>query len=861
MQIEQWETPEKNLKRRLRFEEMLSDLSARLMATLFDQLDSEIHHALRQMLEFFQVGLCALLEVQEDRAFVRVTHAVYGEGVEPVSGEINIAELYPWTYGKLMRGEHINISRVEDYPEEALMDRQSYAALGTKSRLAIPVAVSGRISRIITIHQTRRHQTWPEEYIPRMRLMGEILVNALERRGNRLQLEEQLRFEMLLSEISGRFVNLPADRVDGEIKDAQRRVCECLGLDLSALWQWSMETPRILTMTHLYRPLGGPPLPEPMYAHEYFPWCQEQLEAGRIVVVSSMEELPAEAARDQEVWRHLGIKTTLTFPLSPGGGPSIGALSFNTMQQERYWPEPLIQRLKLVAQMFINALIRKYAETTLRESEARLSLTTDAVGAGLWIMEVDTKKVWVSPKSRELFHFAPDEEIHYESYFRVIHPEDRDRVHQDVQHALRSGENLHCDYRIVLPDGSIRWIGARGKRFLKSTGKPDRIMGLSLDITERKRAEEAIRESEAKYRSLYESMMDGYVLVDMDGRIMKCNESFQEMMGYTNDELLRLTYSDITPEKWHDFELKIVEEQVLTRGYSDVYEKEYRKKDGTAFPIELRTFLLKDETGNNIGMWAIVRDIIDRKLTEAEARKLRENLAHITRVSTIGGLTGALAHEINQPLAAILSNAQAAERFLEQDNPNMEEIAEILRDIVRDDNRAAEVIRKIRSLLKKEKTQYQPLSLNGIIEDILNIIRNDTALTAVSIEKEFDSSLPTIWGDQIQLQQVVLNLVLNAAEAMNEASPDLRRLIIRTLRHDDRFAEVSIRDCGPGIKDNPVGKLFEPFYTTKSDGMGMGLAISKEIVNSHKGLIWAVNNPDMGATFFFTLPFDSGVRQ
>jgi signal transduction histidine kinase len=129
----------------------------------------------------------------------------------------------------------------------------------------------------------------------------------------------------------------------------------------------------------------------------------------------------------------------------------------------------------------------------------------------------------------------------------------------------------------------------------------------------------------------------------------------------------------------------------------------------------------------------------------------------------------------------------------------------------------------------------------------------------VSIEKEFDSSLPTISGDQIQLQQVVLNLVLNAAEAMNEASPDLRRLIIRTLRHDDRFAEVSIRDCGPGIKDNPVGKIFEPFYTTKSDGMGMGLAISKEIVNSHKGVIWGENNTDRGATFYFTVPFDRGV--
>ncbi len=141
----------------------------------------------------------------------------------------------------------------------------------------------------------------------------------------------------------------------------------------------------------------------------------------------------------------------------------MGALSFNTMRAERTWPESLIKRLQLVAQVFTNALVRKKNEMALRESETRLSLTTEAVGAGLWIMEVDTRKVWVSPKSRELFHFSPDEEINYESYFRMIHPEDRDRVHQEVQHSLQSGESLLCDYRIVLPDGSIRWIVARGQ--------------------------------------------------------------------------------------------------------------------------------------------------------------------------------------------------------------------------------------------------------------------------------------------------------------------------------------------------------------------------------------------------------------
>jgi PAS domain S-box-containing protein len=315
------------------------------------------------------------------------------------------------------------------------------------------------------------------------------------------ELEERLRFETLLADISARFVNLPADQIDGEIEEAQRNVCECLGLDLSALWQWSVETPDFLTLTHLYRLLGGPPLPEPMDAQEYFPWCLKQLMAGKVIALSSTEEAPPEAARDQEVWRHFGVKASLAFALSVGGGPLIGALSFNTMRKERTWPEPLVKRLQLVAQIFTNALVRKDADRDLRESEARLSLATSAAGAGLWSMEIDTRKVWVSAKTRELFHFALDEDLNYESFVKIIHPEDREMVDQDVQQALQSGEKLLIEYRIVLNDGSIRWIAARGQRHLNSTGEPDRFMGVSFDISDRKRLEEQLQ---AKLREIEE---------------------------------------------------------------------------------------------------------------------------------------------------------------------------------------------------------------------------------------------------------------------------------------------------------------------------------------------------------------------
>jgi len=412
---------------------------------------------------------------------------------------------------------------------------------------------------------------------------------------------------------------------------------------------------------------------------------------------------------------------------------------------------------------------------------------------------------------------------------------------------------FQCRFR--RKDGSNIWVSLNTRRMTDPHGKTLFFSGFLEDIQERKKAEEAVRESESKYRNLYDSMMDGYVLIGMDGRILQYNETYLGMTGYSESELQGLTYRDITPEKWHKAEKEILEQEVLLRGYSDVYEKEYRRKDGTVFPIELRTFLLKNELGSNIGMWAIVRDISGRRQIELEARKLREDLAHVTRVSTLGELTSSLAHEINQPLAAILSNAQAAQRFLSQDNPDMKEIAEILGDIIRDDNRAAEVIRKIRALLKKEETRFEELSLNEVVEEILNVIRNDTALAALTIEKAFDPSLPAVWGDKIQLQQVILNLVINAAEAMKDGSLDRRLLTVKTSKKDERFAEVSVADMGPGIDERAAGRLFEPFYTTKHGGMGMGLAISRHIVSSHKGEIRAVNNPDAGATVSFTLPF------
>jgi two-component system sensor kinase FixL len=724
------------------------------------------------------------------------------------------------------------------------------------------------------------------------------------------ELHVPLQFERLLAEISTFFINLPADRIDNEIKAAQSRICELLDLDRSSLWLTSEDDHGMLLLTHFHQPPEISSPPERLSANDFWPWTVQKVLGGETLAISKVSELPEEAGRDRESYPMYGTKSVVVVPLSVERGKVFGALTFSITREQRDWPEAVLQQFQLVAQIFANALARKQAEKFLEERLRferllsnvsarfinispeqvdgeienalkmviayfrvdRCALLRTLTGKTAWQIThlVSSNDVPPLPAGvelpRSIYPWAYEKLTEKHEVVSISRLDDlpaEAKVDRQscIEWGIRSYVNipiLICDYVDIIHVSSVKSERVWPQELFPRL----RLLGeIFVNALERKRSEEAVKESEAKYRSLYESMMDGYVLVGLDGRILKYNESYRGITGYEPEELLRLSYPDITPEKWHTAEQEIIERQVLARGYSEVYEKEYRKKDGTVFPIELRTFLLRDEMGSNIGMWAIVRDITRRKLIESEARKLREDLAHVTRVSTLGELTSSLAHEINQPLAAILSNAQAAQRFLSQDKPDMKEVAEILGDIVRDDNRAAEVIRKIRSLLKKEETRYETLSLNDVIDEILNVVRNDTALTAVSIEKEYDPSLPFVWGDRIQLQQVILNLVLNAAEAMKEAGTDVRSLNVRTSKQDGRFAKVSIRDVGPGIEENSASRLFEPFYTTKAGGMGMGLAISKDIVKSHKGEIRVENNTDRGATFSFTVPLDSGVRR
>jgi len=278
-----------------------------------------------------------------------------------------------------------------------------------------------------------------------------------------------------------------------------------------------------------------------------------------------------------------------------------------------------------------------------------------------------------------------------------------------------------------------------------------------------------------------------------------------------------------------------------------------RRKDGSEFPVEIA--LNPIHTPEGLAVLASIVDISEEKQAELELARQRNALAHLSRVTMLGELSGSLAHELNQPLTSILSNAQAAQRFLADDDVDLNEVREILNDIVAEDRRAGEMIQRLRVLFKKREIPKHSgnIDINEVVQDVLKLVRNDLMNQNVTVDTELAQNLPAVTGDWIQLQQVLLNLVLNGCEAMTDCERSDRRLRVVT-KLDNGAARVSVADRGGSIPEEKMERVFEPFFTTKAEGMGLGLSVCHTIIRAHRGKIWATNNLDCGATFHFELP-------
>jgi len=443
-----------------------------------------------------------------------------------------------------------------------------------------------------------------------------------------------------------------------------------------------------------------------------------------------------------------------------------------------------------------------------------------------------------------------------------------------VTESAKSQNNVPLETSIATCEASLQSILCTEELYRGPSRTPDHEKGnralvaligaiasdeLKFQVAKREKAEAAVRELanvlEARIRRLVDANIIGIFIWNLDGKIAEGNNAFLHIVDYNRRDLASggMSLTDLTPLEWRDRDEQALADLKL-HGSAQPYEKEFIRKDGSRVPVMVGSVLL--ENGENEGV-AFVLDLTQQK----RAGELRERLgqvqaglAHMTRVMTMGQVAASIAHEVNQPLSGIITNASTCLRMLDADPPNLEGARETARRTIRDGNRAAEVITRLRALFSKTSAAFESFDLNDAAKEAIALSTSELQRNRVILQMDLASGLPSVLGDRIQIQQVILNLIRNGADAMSTVADRPRELLIKTERDESGGVRLSVRDTGAGFDPKVEEKLFEAFYTTKSDGMGIGLCVSRSIMESHQGRLWAIQNEGQGATFIFSIP-------
>jgi PAS domain S-box-containing protein len=529
-------------------------------------------------------------------------------------------------------------------------------------------------------------------------------------------------------------------------------------------------------------------------------------------------------------------------------------------------------------------------EASLRESEARLRELADAMPQIVWTATPDGRMDYFNQRWYELTG-ADGHTISDQTWLLMTHPDDRRATIEAWRHAVLTSSPCEIEHRLqVRGTGDFRWHLARAFPVKDDTGAVVRwygsctdihdqksverelrrahtgleacvqertqelstaIVQLQQEIAERADIERALRSSEERFAKAFHSGPDAIMIVrQQDFRLTEVNARWEAMFGCSRAEALGRAFGQLGLVV-HPEQQQRGRAQLLENGYLKDFELETRTRSGEVLQVLLMVDTL--EMGGEACYLVHMRDITARKRAELEAQAQGRELAHLSRVASLGELSGALAHELNQPLAAILVNTRAAQRMITRPSPDLGEIREILEDIASDDQRAGDVIARLRVLLKKGDREADDVDLNDLVAEARTLLHSELIRRRVLANFELAPSLPPVWGERVQLQQVVLNLVSNACDAMASTPGAQRQLLITTALDQEGRVQLSVRDRGDGVPEDRLETIFDPFFTTKENGLGLGLAICRSIAIAHEGRLWAENNPTGGATFHLVL--------
>ncbi len=503
----------------------------------------------------------------------------------------------------------------------------------------------------------------------------------------------------------------------------------------------------------------------------------------------------------------------------------------------------------------------KRAEQALRRSEVYLAEAQRLSHTGSFGWTPSTGELRWSEEIYRILEYDPRIEPTIERVLQRIHPDDLVMMRRALDQTSRGDKDFDTTHRLLTPDGSVKFVHVLSHVLKDGAGNLE-IVGALMDVTENTRLYRDLAEREAKIRRFVEANIIGIFVWDLEGRIIEANNAFLRMVGYDREDLVsgRMRWPSLTPAELHSNDERTLA-QLKATGTVQPCEREYLRKDGSRVPVLMGSTLF-EESGNE-GL-AFVLDLTERKRAERDVklgtealREMRLQLEHANRLATMGQLTASIAHEVNQPIGASVTNAQAALRWLDGPKPDLEEARQALGRIVRDGDRAGAVVGRIRDLVKKAPPRKDLVEINSAIREIIEVTWNEALKNGVSVQTELAEDLPVIHGDRVELQQVLLNLIINAVEAMRDVSEGPRDVLVMSAKTEADEVLVSVRDSGPGIAPAIRDSLFKAFQTTKPSGLGLGLSICRSIVELHGGRLWASANAPRGVVFQFTLPAET----
>jgi nitrogen fixation negative regulator NifL len=780
---------------------LIADISSKFVNLPASQVDREIEDALRRVCESLNIDRAVLWQWSDvDPDVVMPTHTHCGEG-ELRRAAPTRQDAYPWAVQQVLAGRTFTISSLKDYPPEAAVDRETCRQLGVKAGMCIPLSVGGEPPvGALGLTALRAERDWPKALVGRLQLVAQVFANALARKraDHALRASEELNratFEQAA-------IGIADVGIDGRWLRVNDQLCEIVGYPRDELLK--------LTFQDITHP--------------------EDLEQDRTIVRQFLSGELETATLEKRYFRKDGSTIWVVISASIVRTASGDPLHFIAVIQD--------------------VTERRRAEGSARQ----LSLAVEQSPVLVVVTDLQGSMIYVNRMFLEVTGYSLEECIGRNP--RILKSgQTPHSIYKELWDFITSGKTWRGEFHNRKKNGELYWERAIISPLLNAAGEITHYVGVKEDITAEKRTDEAFRAAQAQLEAGTELAGLGYYEVNLGEGTGFMDYRCREICGVPPDVQRGLEPIEFWMEHVHpeDRQMVLDERQSLHEGRIDRISLEYRyshPSQGQKWIQHVARQRLRDSAG--MRTFGVVRDITQQKQAELDVQELRNNLTHLTRVNTVGALSGSLAHELNQPLGIILTNAEAAEELLAQDSPDLAEVQAILSDIVSADRRAAEVIERLRTLVKRGEVSLRPLSLNQVFEDVLHLLHADLIRRGVTVVCDLAPDLPAIAGDRVQLQQLVLNLILNAADAMAENVPGARRLHLQTKLHEGRVC-ASVRDEGHGLPPE-VERLFEAFYTTKPLGLGLGLAICSSIVAAHHGRLWAEPHAERGAVFHFELP-------